>query len=161
MAVDAVSRASTLDRFLADHAEELYRLTEALVAFETPCPPGRSTEAIQRYLGEMLKGWGAEVHTAELYPGDVEVVARLRGGAGRSLLINGHVDVAGVAPGEGWTHPPFQPVRRDGRIYGRGACDMKGGIAAALWALRAVLATPGRPRGDVFVHLVTGEEMGE
>ena len=162
MAIHAASRASALDRFLADHAEDLYRLTETLVAFETPCPPGRNTEAIQRYLEEMLKGWGAEVRTATLYPGDVEVVARLRGsGAGRSLLINGHVDVAGVAPGEAWTHPPFQPVRREGRIYGRGACDMKGGIAAALWALRAVLETSGRPRGDVFVHLVTGEEMGE
>src|SRR5438309_7670985 len=108
MAVDAVSRASALDRFLADHAEDLYRVTEALVAFETPCPPARNTEAIQRYPEEMLKGWGAEVRTATLYPGDVEVVARLRGsGAGRSLLINGHVDVAGVAPGEAWTHPPF------------------------------------------------------
>ncbi len=162
MSTDAASRSSTLDRFLADHEEDLYTLTERLVGFETPCPPGRNTEAIQEFLAGLLKDWGAEVQVLPLYPGDVEVVARLPGrGAGRSLLINGHVDVAATAPGETWSHPPFQPVRRNGRIYGRGATDMKGGIAAALMALRAVLETSGRTRGDVLIHLVTGEEMGE
>lgn len=162
MAVDAASQATALDRFLGDHTEELYRLVESLVAFATPSPPGRNTEAIQRFLGDTLAGWGAEVRTVPLYPGDVEVIARLPGrGAGRSLLINGHVDVAQTTPGEAWTDPPFHPVRREGRIYGRGATDMKGGIASALSALRAVLETGGRPRGDVLVHLVTGEEMGE
>ena len=162
MSTEAVSRSSALDRFLAEHEEELYRLTERLVAFATPCPPGRNTEAVQQFLAGMLKEWGAEVQVLPLYPGDVEVVARLQGcGAGRSLLINGHVDVAATAPGEAWSHPPFAPVRRDGRIYGRGATDMKGGIASALTALRAVLETSGRPGGDVLVHLVTGEEMGE
>ncbi len=162
MSTEAASRSSTLDRFLADHEEDLYALTERLVAFETPCPPGRNTEAIQRFLAGMLKEWGAEVQMLPQYPGDVEVVARLPGrGTGRSLLINGHVDVAATAPGEAWSHPPFAPVRRNGRIYGRGATDMKGGIAAALTALRAVLETSGRPRGEVLIHLVTGEEMGE
>jgi formylaminopyrimidine deformylase len=152
-----------LDRFVTEHREELFNLTEALVAFETPCPPGRNTEAIQRFLSEMLRKWGAEVRTFPLYPGDTQVVARFagRGRGGRSLLINGHVDVASTAAGEPWSHPPFAPVRRGGRIYGRGATDMKGGIAAVLSALRAVLETGGRPRGDILVHLVTGEEMGE
>ena len=152
-----------LDRFVTAHQEELFSLTEALVAFETPCPPGRNTEAIQRFLSEILRAWGAEVRPFPLYPGDNQVVARFagRGGGGRSLLINGHVDVASTASGEPWSHPPFVPVRRGGRIYGRGATDMKGGIAAALSALRAVLETRGRPRGDILVHLVTGEEMGE
>ncbi len=162
MSTDAAPNASRLDRFLTDHQEDLYRLTEHLVAFETPCPPGRNTEAIQGFLAGMLREWGAEVQMLPLYPGDVEVVARLPGrGGGRSLLINGHVDVAATAPGEAWTHPPYAPVRRDGRVYGRGATDMKGGIAAALTGLRACLEATGRPRGDVLIHLVTGEEMGE
>jgi len=162
MSAEADSRSSELDRFLTGHEEDLYVLTERLVSFETPCPPGRNTGAIQRFLSETLREWGAEVQTLALYPGDVQVVAHFRGGgAGRSLLINGHVDVASTAPGEAWSHPPFAPVRRDGRIYGRGATDMKGGIAAALTALRAVLTTSGRLRGDLIVHLVTGEEMGE
>jgi acetylornithine deacetylase len=162
MATEAAARSCTLDRYLSDHEEDLYTLTERLVAFETPCPPGRNTEAIQEFLAGMLTAWGATVEVLPLYPGDVEVVARFPGhGAGRSLLINGHVDVAATAPGEAWSHPPFAPVRQNGRIYGRGATDMKGGIAAALMGLRAVLETSGRPRGDVFIHLVTGEEMGE
>ncbi len=133
MSTEAASKSGELDRFLTGHEEDLYALAERLVSFETPCPPGRNTEAIQRFLSEMLGEWGAEVQTLALYPGDVEVVAQFRGrGDGRSLLINGHVDVASTAPGEAWSHPPFAPARRDGRIYGRGATDMKGGIAAAI-----------------------------
>jgi acetylornithine deacetylase len=162
MSTDAASRTRRVDGFLIDHQEDLYALTERLVAFETPCPPGRNTAAIQRFLATMLTEWGAEVETFPLYPEDAEIVARLPGsGAGRSLLINGHVDVAATAPGEAWSHPPYTPIRRGGRIYGRGATDMKGGIAAALTALRACLETDGRPGGEVIVHLVTGEEMGE
>ena len=162
MPARAASRSAELDRYLTDHEEDLYALTQRLISFETPCPPGRNTASIQRFLSEMLREWGADVQTLALYPGDVEVVAQFRGsGGGRSLLINGHVDVASTAAGEAWSHPPFVPARRDGRIYGRGATDMKGGIAAALTALRAVRATAPTLRGDVIVQLVTGEEMGE
>jgi len=151
-----------LDAYLAGREEELLRLTERLVAYETPCPPGRNAEGIQQFLAQQLAGLGAEVRTVPLYPGDPQVLARLRGrGGGRSLLLNGHVDVAATAPGEPWTTPPFQPARRGGRIYGRGTADMKGGLAAALMGLSAVLAALGRPRGDVIVQAVTGEEMGE
>ena len=150
-----------LDRCVRSHENDLCALTERLVAFPTPCPPGRNTEAIQGFLAELLRGWGAEVQTLPLYPGDLEVVARVPGrSGGRSLLINGHVDVAATEPGEAWSHPPFAPVRRDGRIYGRGTSDMKGGIAAALTAVQAVLEHGG-PGGDIILHLVTGEEMGE
>jgi acetylornithine deacetylase/succinyl-diaminopimelate desuccinylase family protein len=151
-----------LDACLARREEDLFRLTERLVAYETTCPPGRNAGGIQQFLAERLAALGAGVETVPLYPGDPQLVARLPGrGGGRSLLINGHVDVAATAPGEAWTAPPFVPVRRDGRIYGRGAADMKGGIAAALVALEAVLAVLGRPQGDVVVQAVTGEEMGE
>ena len=156
------SAVGALDRYLTAHREDLFRLTETLVGFATPCPPGRNAEGIQQFLARALEALGAEVRTVPLYPGDPQLVARLPGRVGvRSLLINGHVDVATTAPGEPWTHRPFTPIRRDGRIYGRGAADMKGGIASALLALRAVLETLGRPQGDVILHMVTGEEMGE
>jgi formylaminopyrimidine deformylase len=151
-----------LDGYLAGHEKDLFHLTEALIAYGTPCPPGRNTEGIQRFLAGRLEALGAEVKTVPLFPGDPQVVARLPGrGGGRSLLLNGHVDVAATAQGDPWSHPPFTPVRRNGRIYGRGAADMKGGIACALAALDAVLHALGRPRGDVLVQFVTGEEMGE
>jgi len=137
-------------------------ILERLIAFETPCPPGRNTGPLQEFLAGRLRSLGADVRTIPLYPGDPQIVALLAGrGGGRSLLLNGHVDVASTMPGEPWTAPPFHPVRRDGRLYGRGATDMKGGIAAALVALEAVVAALGRPRGDVVTQLVTGEEMGE
>lgn len=156
----AVTRA--LDDYLTPRREDLFRLTETLIAYETPCPPGRNAQGIQQFLAQRLSGLGAEVETISFYPGDPQLVARIPGrGGGRSLLVNGHVDVAATAPEEPWTHPPFQPTRRGDRIYGRGAADMKGGIAAALMGLEAVLRTLDWPRGDVIIQAVTGEEMGE
>jgi acetylornithine deacetylase len=86
-------------------------------------------------------------------------VATLRGaGGGRSLIVNGHIDV--VSPGdlERWTSPPFEAEVRDGRIYGRGAVDMKGGIAAAILALEALHANGVRLAGDVILQTVPDEE---
>ena len=71
------------------------------------------------------------------YDGRYNLLAR-RDGDGPSLLINGHIDVVPAAEPHLWSSPPFQPVRRNGRLYGRGAGDMKGGFAMALLALRAI-----------------------
>jgi acetylornithine deacetylase/succinyl-diaminopimelate desuccinylase family protein len=151
-----------LDAVLTRRRDELVALAERLIAFETPCPPGRNTAEIQEFLASRLRRLDADVELVPLYPGDPQLVAHLRGtGGGRSLILNGHVDVASTAPDEPWTSPPFRPVQRDGRLYGRGAADMKGGIAAAIVALETVFAMPARPRGDIHVQLVTGEEMGE
>jgi len=154
--------AQALDAYLAGHEGELVDLALALVRFETPCPPGRNTEAIQAFVASRLRALGAETRTIALYPGDPQVVAVLRGrGGGRALLLNGHVDVASADGADRWTTPPFAPAIRDGRLSGRGAADMKGGLACVLSALEAVVRAVGRPRGDVIVQTVTGEEMGE
>jgi acetylornithine deacetylase len=88
------------------------------------------------------------------------VTVRLPGrvpGAAR-LVINGHIDV--VPPGAAaWSDPPFEPVVRDGLVYGRGTADMKGGVVAALHAL-ASLRDAGGPPGEVVLHVVAGEEDG-
>ncbi len=150
-----------LDAYVVAHAEELFQLVEALVRSETPCPPGRNSDAIQEFLAARLVALGARVQKVPLYPGDSQLVATLAGSGGRSLLFHGHVDVAATVPGEAWTSPPFVPARRPGRLYGRGTADMKGGLACAIMALEAVVRTLDRPRGDIVVHTVTGEEMGE
>lgn len=89
------------------------------------------------------------------------VVGAWRGaGHGRALLLNGHIDTVG-APGvmrQHWSTDPWQPIVKDGRLYGRGASDMKGGIAAMLWAVRALMATGVTLPGDVLVEVVPGEE---
>ena len=92
------------------------------------------------------------------FAGRPQLVARLAGsGGGRSLLLNGHIDVVPADEAEGWTSPPFAPEVRDGRLYGRGSCDMKGGVAAMVVAAEA-LARRGVLAGDLLVATNTDEE---
>jgi acetylornithine deacetylase len=77
---------------------------------------------------------------------------------GRSLILNGHIDVVPVGAAELWTDPPFEPVVRDGRMYGRGAGDMKAGIAAYITAFRALGRLGRRPAAPVFLQSVVEEE---
>jgi acetylornithine deacetylase len=93
------------------------------------------------------------------YKGRRCVIGTLAGGSGRSLLFNGHVDVVSEAPRGQWTRPPFGAEIGDGRLYGRGACDMKGGIAAMLLAVEAALAD-GRLPGGLVYQSVIEEECG-
>jgi len=88
------------------------------------------------------------------------VVARLPGRGGRSLMLNGHLDV--VPPGDrnAWSDDPYSGRMRDNHVYGRGACDMKGGVAAALAALRAINRAGVQPDGDLLFAGVIGEEDG-
>jgi acetylornithine deacetylase len=79
-------------------------------------------------------------------------------GRGRSLVINGHVDVVSAGDPALWTSPPFAAEVRDGRIYGRGACDMKGGIGSALFALESLRACDVRLAGTVIFETVPDEE---
>ena len=94
------------------------------------------------------------------FEGRPQLVARFRGsGGGRTLLLNGHVDVVDVEPRGDWTQAdPFAAEIRDGRLYGRGACDMKGGVASMVVAA-CTLAELGVPlAGDLIVNTVTEEE---
>jgi acetylornithine deacetylase len=93
------------------------------------------------------------------YEGRRCLVGTLPGGSGRSLLLNGHVDVVSEAPVERWTRPPFGAEVDGGRLYGRGACDMKGGIAAMLLGVEAALAAGPLP-GTIVYQSVIEEECG-
>ena len=95
--------------------------------------------------------------------GRVNVVARWPGGdedAGRSLVLNGHVDVVPTGDPGRWTRPPFAATVEGSRLYGRGACDMKGGLVAAVGALRALRELGVQPVGSVTLQSVVGEETG-
>ena len=78
--------------------------------------------------------------------------------AGRSLILQGHCDVVPAGPLEMWETPPFSPVIRDGRMYGRGACDMKSGTIGALYALDAIKAAGFKPTARIHVQSVIEEE---
>ena len=104
-------------------------------------------------LRAVLDSWGFRTELHEVAPGRPNVEARIGGGGGRSLMFNGHLDVVGT---EGMTHAPFDAPAQDGRLYGRGSADMKGGIAAmcaAAW--RAASLGVG---GEIVVTAVVDEE---
>ena len=87
------------------------------------------------------------------------LVATLGEGSGRSILLNGHVDVVSAEPLDRWTKEPFGAEIADGRMYGRGSCDMKGGVAAMLLGVEAALAAGSLP-GRVVYQSVIEEECG-
>jgi acetylornithine deacetylase len=100
---------------------------------------------------------GMEVERSEAWG----VVGRLRGGGdGPTLMFNGHVDVVPTGDPDAWAADPFSGDLRDGRIHGRGACDMKAGLLAAHWALQAIRTAGIRLAGDVVIASVQGEEDG-
>ncbi|HEU4993947.1 MAG TPA: ArgE/DapE family deacylase [Gemmatimonadaceae bacterium] len=118
-----------------------------------PDAPGEGQLA--RRLSDVLDSWGLDVRLQETAPGSgrPNVIAVLPGsGGGRSLMFNGHMDVVGV---EGMVHAPFDAFVKNGRIYGRGASDMKGGVAAMC---AAAARLRGELKGDLIVTAVTDEE---
>ena len=132
-------------------------LTRLLVRVDSRNPdlvPGAPAEGdVARALAAVLEGWGFQVTLQEVVGGRPNVVARIGKPGGRTLMFNGHLDVVGI---DGMTHPPFDGTTVDGRLYGRGATDMKGGVAAmccAAW--RAAQAGLG---GELVIAAVVDEE---
>ena len=116
-------------------------------------PGGAGEAAVAAFVADWMGRAGAETALQEVAPGRPNVIARVRGsGGGRDLMLNAHMDVVGVDD----MTDPFRPRIEDGRLYGRGAFDMKGGLAATMLAA-ARLAGAGL-RGDVIVTGVCDEE---
>ena len=141
------------------HSDPTITLLEELVAIDSVNPslvPGARGEAeIARRLASACLDAGLSVDVTEVAPGRPNVVAVLDSGrAGPTLMFCGHSDTVGVAGME----QPFQPVHRDGRLYGRGAQDMKGGVAAMIGAARRLVQEGGLARGRLIVAAVVDEE---
>jgi succinyl-diaminopimelate desuccinylase len=160
-AVDALCR--TID----GRREELVELTQDLVRFPTINPPGEAYRPCVEFIGARMRrrGFIAEYVRAEGTPGDhdryprVNVIARRESGtAGPCVHFNGHVDV--VETGAGWTVDPFAGVIRDGKLFGRGTCDMKGGLAAAIVAVEALIDSGIPLPGTLEISGTVDEESG-
>lgn len=156
-------------------ADRARRDLERLIA--VPSVTGHEEE-IQAFLADMLGSEGFEI---DFFRGDIPVleahprftgmeveheslpvvVAKFdTGRPGPTILLDAHVDVVPPGEPETWTTPAFEPAMRDGNIYGRGACDMKGGLVSAVEALRSLQAEPDGLIGKVLLALVPGEEDG-
>ena len=108
---------------------------------------------------EIQKHPAAAVIT-ESYEGRPNILATYKGsGGGRSLLLNGHTDVIPAGPLESWTDAPWSATIRDNRIYGRGACDMKSGVASGVLALESIQDSGIKLKGDVLINIVVDEEV--
>jgi acetylornithine deacetylase len=133
-------------------------LTRELVRIDSRNPslvqgaPGEN--AVANALGAVLRDWGFRIEMHDAAPGRPNVVARIGNAGARSLMFNGHLDVVGV---EGMTHDPFGAEERNGRMYGRGSCDMKSGVAAMCAA--AVRAVDAGLEGEIVVTAVADEEF--
>lgn len=123
---------------------------------------GRAGEsACREAIASRLADLGMEIDRFEALPGRDDVVGTLAGaGGGRSLILNGHVDVVPAGERSSWVRDPWAGEVADGRIWGRGSCDMKGGLAAGIGALWALRDAGVHLRGDVVFQSVVDEEAG-
>ena len=129
---------------------------ERLVGFDTQNPPGRELECAQFILGE-LQAMGCRAEAVDVLDGRTNVAGVFENGPGPTFAFNTHIDV--VPAGDGWSSDPFKLRADGGRLYGRGACDAKGPLAAMLEAMRLMIASKEFWTGTLLGVFVADEEV--
>jgi acetylornithine deacetylase/succinyl-diaminopimelate desuccinylase-like protein len=134
-------------------------LLQQLIRFDTTNPPGNEAECIA-YVRRLLEDAGCEVELYAKDPARPNLVARLQGSGNRApLLLQGHVDVV-TTTAQAWTHPPFGGELVDGWVWGRGALDMKGGVAMMVSAFLRAASEGTELPGDAVLAILADEEAG-
>jgi succinyl-diaminopimelate desuccinylase len=154
----AVIRASLGKQVAAAH-DRLIETTRRLVSVASPNPPSDTYE-VARVAEELLRAIpGIEIERIEPAPRVVSLVARIKGGRpGRRLIFNGHLDTFPLAEDLPWTVPPLGGVLKDGKLYGRGVCDMKGGMACSILAATLLAGCRESWGGEIVLTLAGDEE---
>jgi acetylornithine deacetylase/succinyl-diaminopimelate desuccinylase-like protein len=138
--------------------DEVTDLLQRLIRVDTTNPPGNETAAAE-LLRDYLEANGLTCELIAKVPERANLVARLEGGDGPSLLLLGHTDVVLADPAE-WSVPPFSGELRDGMVWGRGALDMKSEVAANAVAIASLTREGFRPSGDLIFAATADEEAG-
>jgi len=155
------SIARILDK-VDNRKEELYEILQTLIRFRTPNPPGGNEKEAQQWIAARLRKLGFEVDIFEALPGRPNVVGKLTGaGGGKSVILNGHIDVCEDRLIDKWRRDPYDPDIGDGALFGKGSSDMKGALASFLFVLGCIARQGYKFKGDVIFESVIGEEMGE
>jgi len=151
-----MSAPPTSDQTIYERPAELL---QNLIRFDTTNPPGNEGQCVS-YINSLLTDAGFETTILAKDPNRPNLITRLKGrGTVPPLLLYGHVDVVSTA-NQNWTHPPFEGKVVDGYIWGRGALDMKGGIAMMLAALLRAKSESLTPAGDIVLAILSDEEAG-
>ncbi|MGN1030253.1 MAG: ArgE/DapE family deacylase [Butyricicoccaceae bacterium] len=163
-----------LERWMQEHRDESISFLQSIIRIPSVTGDEGSIQAyIAQYLEQLglsvdsfipdleeLKRHPAYVEPMQPYENRPDVVGVYKGqGGGRSLLFNGHIDVIPEGAAENWEHDPWSGDIADGKLYGRGASDMKAGVAAMTMALKAVLDSGIKLKGDVIMEYVMDEEL--
>jgi len=140
--------------------DEVVSLLQDLIRIDTVNPPGNETRAAE-YLRDYLEPFGVECELYARVPERASLVARIRGrGDGPRLLFLSHTDTVLADPAE-WTVDPWSGELRDGQVWGRGALDMKGQVAASAVAIASLAREGFEPRGDLIFAATADEEVGD
>ena len=148
-----------LYQYLDKRKAETINLCSQMVKIPSENPPGDMTE-IASFITSWLGGRGFAVEAYEPEKGKINLVARTGGTEGPALILNGHMDVVSAGDPERWDFPPYCGEVRGGRILGRGAADMKGGLASIMMASTAILEVLGDSPGGLVLNVVSDEEVG-
>ena len=151
---------------IEEKKEDLVSLTQDLIRIPTVNPPGEFYSDCVEYLNKRFKsrGFKTQIIRAIGTPGDNDkyprqnIVANISDGEGPCVHFNSHIDV--VAVGSGWTQPPFEGKVVGDKIYGRGSCDMKGGLAASIIAVESYLELNPKFAGSIELSGTADEETG-
>ena len=144
------------------NAQEVATLIQELVQIPTRNPPGLE-KAGAEFICQRLQQWGIQAALVpEPYEDRPQVWGRVDGGAKEpTLVLNGHMDVVPEGDVTQWTYPPFEGRIANGRVYGRGSSDMKGGLAAMMTTARILNEIRERLRGTLILQFAVGEETAE
>lgn len=140
--------------------DELIETTCDLIRCPSVNPPGDEGAVAAKVSSHLSRVEVADVKQVEAAPGRVSLVARWGREGGRVLAWNGHMDVVPVGDAQSWQHPPFAAHVASGRVWGRGATDMKGSIACIIEALAILRRANVHPSGQVVLEIVADEETG-
>lgn len=139
--------------------DRLIEVTQRLVAVASPNPPSDTFDVAAVAEALLREIPGIEIERVEPEPRIVSLIGRIRGRApGRRLIFNGHLDTFPLLENLPWTVPPLGGVLKDGKLYGRGVCDMKGGIACSLLAALLLAENRDAWTGEIVLTLAGDEE---